>query len=72
VLAGPLRPVHAPWYVRHPVPAGIERQFPADGWYWVPSGHHVAIYLGSNYEIAAHELRLLVKQAEADESPAHT
>lgn len=62
-LAKPLKPERAPYYVRRPVPPGLERQFPADGWYWVPAGHHVAVFLGGSFELAAHELHTLLKEA---------
>lgn len=67
-LAAPLHPVHAPWYVRHPVAAGLEHQFPADGWYWIPEGLVLGVYLGASYELAAHELRNLIERelARAD------
>lgn len=61
-LSRPLKPEKAPYYVRRPVPPGLERQFPADGWYWVPSGHHVAVYLAASFELAAHELHTLLAQ----------
>lgn len=64
-LAVPLRPVRAPWYVRHPVAAGLERQFPADGWYWIPADHQIAVFLGQSYELAAHALRTLIDREEA-------
>jgi len=61
-LSKPLKPEKAPWYVRLPVPPGLERQFPADGWYWVPAKHHVAVFLGASFEIAAHELHTQIEQ----------
>lgn len=64
-LGAPLRPERAPWYVRHPVPPGLERSFPADGWFWIPRGHHVAIFLGASFEIAAHELHTMVEREAA-------
>ncbi len=62
-LAAPLKPERAPWYVRRPVSPGLERSFPADGWYWIPAGHPVAVFLGGSFEIAAHELYQLLEQA---------
>jgi hypothetical protein len=67
-LAAPLRPVKAPWYVRHPVGAGLESQFPASGWYWIPAGHQVAVFLASGYDLGNHLLRVLVDRAEADDA----
>jgi hypothetical protein len=43
-----LEPEQAPFYVRRPLPPGLQSAFPADGWYWVPSRHHVAVYLGAS------------------------
>jgi hypothetical protein len=65
-LAAPLRPEREPYYVRHPVPPGLERQFPADGWYWVPKGHVVAVYLAQSEHLAYHELLTLIKRAEEE------
>lgn len=59
-LSQPLKPEKAPYYVRRPVPPGLERQFPAEGWYWLPAGHHVAVFLGASFEIAAHELHVKI------------
>ncbi len=58
-LALALRPEKAPYYVWLP-PAGLEDQFPAPGWYWVPQGHPYAVYLGANELNAALELRRLM------------
>lgn len=57
LLAEPLKPARAPFYVRLPVSPGLERTYPAAGWYWVPTGHSFAIYLGASFEVAAAELR---------------
>jgi len=62
-LARPLRPEKDPWYVRRPVEPGLERSFPADGWYWIPEGHPVAVFLGASFELAAHELHSLLEAA---------
>ena len=66
VLAKPLKPEQEPWYVRQPVTPGLERSFPAEGWYWIPQGLPAAVYLGASFEIAAHELRTLIdREVEA-------
>lgn len=49
--------------MRRPVPPGLERSFPADGWYWIPEGHHVAVFLAGSFELAAHELHNLIERA---------
>lgn len=59
-LAAPLRPERAPWYVRLPIPPGLEETFPAPGWYWVPPGHPVAVYLGASFELAAVQLHKMI------------
>ena len=61
-LAEPLLPERAPYYVRRPVAPGLERQFPADGWYWVPADHSVAVFLGASFELASHELHSLLER----------
>jgi hypothetical protein len=52
-LAGQLGATQRPFYVRRPIPPGLRRNFPAEGWYWVPKGHNVAVYLGAS-ELDAH------------------
>ena len=59
-LAAPLRPERAPYYVRLPVPPGLEQSFPAAGWYWVPAGHHFAVFLAASFEGAAVILHNLI------------
>lgn len=68
-LARPLRPYRAPFYVRLPVPPGLETTFPAAGWYWTPAAERpVAVFLGANVETAwMHLHRLLERQEIADE-----
>lgn len=62
-LAGPLKPERPPYYVRLPVPPGLEKAFPAAGWYWVPNGHHTAVFLGASFEAAVVELHGLAAEA---------
>lgn len=64
-LASPLRPERAPYYVRlQSVPPGLDDVFPAEGWYWVPHGHHTAVYLAATFERAAIQLDRLVRQEQ--------
>jgi len=63
-LARPLQPERTPWYVRRPIPPGLERSFPAEGWYWIPHGFNVAVFLAHSYELAAHELRNLIDRGQ--------
>lgn len=66
VLAAPLKPDRAPWYVwRNDVAPTLRRHFPADGWYWVPQGHGIAIYLAATYEDAVYELRTILEREAA-------
>ncbi len=62
-LSRPLQPRRAPWYVRLPVDPGLERTFPAAGWYWIPDGHETAVYLGSSFEVCAHNLYTMIENA---------
>ena len=62
LAAQALEPVKPPYYVRLPVLPGLERAFPAAGWYWVPHDHPVAVYLGASFEVAYAELRDLVRE----------
>ena len=34
-----------PYYVRHPVPPGLRREFPSEGWYWKPAGGDKIVFL---------------------------
>ncbi len=69
-LASPLEPARKPFYVRLPVPPGLERTFPAEGWYWVPHEHHTAVYLAATFHRAAIELdKQLVDQLHTAEQP---
>lgn len=61
-LAAPLKPEKPPWYVRRPVSPGLERSFPADGWYWIPPHGRVAVFLAASFELAAHELHTMLEQ----------
>jgi hypothetical protein len=65
-LAQPLDPQREPYYVRRPVPPGLERTFPAEGWYWIPSGHNYAVFLGASEVTAALELHRLIATELAD------
>jgi hypothetical protein len=59
-LSAPLRPERSPYYVRLPLAPGLESSFPAPGWYWVPNGHHVAVYLAYSFAAAAVQLERLI------------
>jgi hypothetical protein len=64
-LAAPLRPERAPYFVRLPAPPGLEGTFPAQGWYWVPTGRQVVTFLAPNFELAVvclHELHAAAQQ----------
>lgn len=63
-LAQPLEPERPPYYVRRPIPPALERAFPAEGWYWVPAEHHVAVFLAASFEAAAATLRETLRELE--------
>lgn len=65
-LAGQLGVERPPFYVRRPVPPALRRTFPAEGWYWVPRGHHTAIYLGASEVEASIELTSQIIDQEND------
>jgi hypothetical protein len=50
--------------VRRPIPPALERAFPAEGWYWVPAEHHVAVFLAASFEAAAATLRETLRELE--------
>lgn len=56
-LARALEPERAPYYLAaESRPVTLRRELPATGWYWVPHGHPVAVFLGRNYDEARDEL----------------
>lgn len=61
-LSQQLRPERAPFYVRLPVGPGLERTYPAAGWYWVPRGHPFAVFLGASELTAAFALAELLQR----------
>lgn len=63
-LAAPLEPERPPYYVRLPVPPSLSDAFPAAGWYWVPHGHHVAVFLAASWDTAAVILHQLACEQE--------
>jgi hypothetical protein len=65
-VARPLEPDRPPYYVRLPVPPGLERTFPAEGWYWRPAGHPVAVFLGANELTAAIALHGMIQEQLTD------
>lgn len=65
-FAAPLRPERAPFYVRLPVPPGLERTYPAEGWYWVPAQHTFAVFLGASEITAALALHRITAEALSD------
>jgi hypothetical protein len=71
-LARPLRPERAPYFMRmKDRPVTLRRVFPAEGWYWRPRGHPVAVFLGRNYDEARDELIEQLHRAETEaEAPA--
>jgi hypothetical protein len=73
VLASLLEPERAPFYVRRPVPPGLQSSFPADGWYWVPHNHHVAVFAGaSEVEVAVLLYRLIDERIDETNDRANS
>jgi len=67
-LAAPLAAARAPFYVRRrDLTLGLQRHFPADGWYWTPAGSPVAVWLAQTFDEAAYILRRQVERQEQDE-----
>lgn len=64
-LAKPLRPAVDPYYMRLP-PPGLEREFPAAGWYWKPAGHDHVVFLGASEINAAIALQRIIDRELAD------
>lgn len=62
LLAQPLKPTRPPFYVRLPVGPGLEKTYPAPGWYWVPTGHPFAVFLGASEVSAAIALNELTNR----------
>lgn len=58
----------SPYYVRaNDLPVTLRRNFPADGWYWVPPHHHVAVFLARVYDEARDQLMELLRRAELED-----
>jgi hypothetical protein len=65
-LAQLLEPEAPPWYVRRAeLPPTLRQHFPADGWYWVPHAHHVAVYAGATEIDVALMLHRMIDEREA-------
>jgi hypothetical protein len=57
-----------PYYVRvNELPLTLRPSFPADGWYWVPPHHHVAVFLARVYDEARDQLMELLRRQAAEE-----
>ena len=70
-LAGLLKAKRKPYYVRHPVPPTLRAEFPAEGWYWIPAGAVVSIFLARDAFDAYHRLMsLLEAESELEETAA--
>lgn len=68
-LAAPLAPAKAPWFVRgHAITPGLEAQFPAEGWYWIPRGHSVAVFLARSARVGEYHLRRALEREELEQA----
>ena len=66
-LAMLLRAERSPYYVTHPLPSQLRRDFPCEGWYWIPPGCDRPELLGRDSYDAYHQL---LTQIEAlDQEP---
>lgn len=64
-LAKLLKAERNPYYVRHPIPPGLRRQFPVEGWYWIPTGGTEAVYLARDAFDGYHRLMCDLETAAA-------
>jgi hypothetical protein len=63
-----LRAERDPYYVTHPIPPHLRRDFPCEGWYWTPpGGDHVELLARDSYD-AYHQLLTLIEAL--DHEPA--
>ena len=60
-LAGELEPVRLPWYESQP---RWNSPTPSPGWWWIPKGHELPVYLGHNHVVAEVQLRTLLDGQE--------
>jgi hypothetical protein len=69
-LADMLGAKRNPYYVRHPIPPTLRREFPSEGWYWIPAGEDQARFLARDVFDAYHVLmlRLEAETAELEEA----
>lgn len=66
-LAQLLHAERPPYYVRRAeLPLSLWSSFPADGWYWIPNGHNIAVYLAGAYDAAVIKLQRMIEEEEAD------
>jgi hypothetical protein len=55
-IAKLLKAERHPYYVRHPVPPQLRRDFPSEGWYWIPEGEKRVQFLARDAFDAYHRL----------------
>lgn len=67
-IAKLLKAERNPYYVRHPVPPGLRRDFPSEGWYWIPPGSSSSVFLARDAYDGYHRLMcdLEVEAAEVE------
>lgn len=67
-LAKLLRAERDPYYVTYPLPAGkLRRDFPCEGWYWVPAGSNRSQLLARDSYDAYHVLLSLIEDLDQEE-----
>lgn len=72
-LAQLLEPEVHPYYVRRAeLSPPLRRHFPADGWYWVPHQHHVAVFAGATEIDVAVMLHRMINERIDETSDAHS
>lgn len=59
-----------PYYVTHPIPAHLRRDFPVEGWYWIPPGGTRAQLLARDSYDAYHQLVLMIEALDTEETEA--
>ena len=69
-LAKLLKAKRNPYWVWHPIPVALRKEFPTPGWYWIPAGGDATQLLAVDAYDAYHRLMCLIEAAETEDIAA--
>lgn len=58
-----------PFYVTFPLPPGLRREYPCEGWYWKPAGTERVQLLARDSYDAYHQLLSMIEALDQEEEP---